>query len=129
VRATSAQPGGQATRQALETLKRAIGTAAPEELPALVGELERLKLAATMRLLEDGRGQTPAPTHDPLDLLSIGDVAALLKLDRSSVYDLVRRGRLPVVVIGRAFRVRRADVAWFVEERASRQPRPAALSS
>jgi excisionase family DNA binding protein len=121
VRTPTLQPPGSHQR-ALAALQQAISAASPEELTALVGELERLKAHALHRLVDGyGREMRPPP-HDPLDLLSIADVAGLLKLDPSTVYDHIRRGRLAVTPIGRAFRIRRADLERFLEARNSRQP-------
>ena len=51
-------------------------------------------------------------------LLRIPEVAAELGLGRSSVYQLIQAGELPVVHIGRSVRVARADlVAWVDEQR------------
>jgi excisionase family DNA binding protein len=121
VRATPLQPAaGSAPRQAVAALQQAIAAAAPEALPALVGELEALKVQALLRLVDHtARAAAPA-THDPLELLDVAAVARLCKLNPSTIYDHIRRGRLPVVPLGRAFRIRRADLERFVEERNNR---------
>jgi excisionase family DNA binding protein len=130
VGATAPQPDRRGLLSTVRALERALDAATADELPAVMGELERLKAVALVRLLGALAGPQHEPGPDPLDLLDVPAVAALLKLDRSTVYDHIRRGRLPVVTLGRAFRVRRADLERFLEERGEdRQPRPAVLPS
>lgn len=38
-------------------------------------------------------------------LLTFGDAAARLQLSRTTIYDLVKRGELPTVRVGRAVRI------------------------
>ena len=50
-------------------------------------------------------------------LLTVEDVAGILKVSRATVYSLVKDGSLPTVEIGvRKTRFRRADIAALVEE-------------
>lgn len=49
-------------------------------------------------------------------LLTIPQVAVALSLGRSTVYELVQRGELPVVHIGRAVRIRSEDLTRFTQE-------------
>ena len=58
-----------------------------------------------------------AVLHQPL--LDARDVAALLRIPRSTVYELVRRGCLPCIRIGRHVRFVRED-----PERALAEGRP-----
>lgn len=50
---------------------------------------------------------TPLSRHD---VLSAGEVAALLGLPRSTVYDYARRGLLPARQIGRTWIFRRSSL-------------------
>ncbi len=54
----------------------------------------------------------------PLDdhLLTADDVAALLRLPVSTIYDLARTGRLPHLRIGRALRFSRCDLEAHLAE-------------
>lgn len=53
-------------------------------------------------------------------LYRIPQVAQLLALGRSTVYELIQRGDLPVVRVGRAVRVRAADLnEWVRTQEAS----------
>lgn len=55
----------------------------------------------------------------PLDdrLLTAEDVAELLRLPMSTIYDLARTGRLPHLRIGRALRFSRHDLEAHLAER------------
>ena len=66
------------------------------------------------------RDQLEWSTAGPM-LLRIPEVAAELRLGRSSVYQLIQAGELPVVRIGRAVRVSRADLEAWVDERRREQ--------
>ncbi len=59
----------------------------------------------------------------PLDhqLLTAEDVAKLLRLPASTVYDLARTGRLPHLKIGRALRFSRSDLEAHLAERCRAQ--------
>ena len=54
-------------------------------------------------------------------LLNARDVAAALKMGLSTVYQLVERGDLPSVRIGRSVRIRPEDLEKFIESKAQRQ--------
>ena len=58
-------------------------------------------------------------TQQPL-LLRIPEVCSRLGLGRSTVYELIRRGDLPTIRIGRAVRVPTAGLeTWIAERRSS----------
>ena len=65
-------------------------------------------------------GHEKAPAPEPRLLLRPTEVAELLSLGRSTVFQLVASGELPAVRVGRAVRVRRVDLQRWVEERAQR---------
>lgn len=68
-----------------------------------------------------------AASASPPELLTVGELAALLRLHPKSAYVLIQEGRIPGVRrIGRVIRIHRSTVlAWFTEgqERGSRHPR------
>jgi excisionase family DNA binding protein len=49
-------------------------------------------------------------------LLTAVEAAALLRVPRSTLYELVRSRRLPHVRVGRGLRLTRSDLAWWVEK-------------
>lgn len=51
-------------------------------------------------------------------LLKIPEVADRTALSRTTIYDLIARGALPTVSIGRSRRVREADLEDWIRERA-----------
>jgi len=59
----------------------------------------------------------------PLDrqLLTADEVAKLLRLPASTIYDLARTGRLPHLKIGRALRFSRSDLEVHLAERCRAQ--------
>jgi len=54
-------------------------------------------------------------------LLNAQDVAAALNMGLSTVYQLVERGELPSIRIGRSVRIRLQDLEKFIESKAQRQ--------
>jgi len=48
--------------------------------------------------------------------LTVGEVAASLRVSTMTVYRLINAGHLPAVRIGRSYRLRRADVDRYVAE-------------
>jgi excisionase family DNA binding protein len=64
----------------------------------------------------------------PLDhsLLTAEEVAELLRLPASTVYDLARTGRLPHLRIGRALRFSQSDLEAHLAEACRGQVRPRA---
>lgn len=44
------------------------------------------------------------------DYLNVVEVAALLRVDRNTIYAMLRDGRLPYTLVGRLVRIRRRDV-------------------
>lgn len=57
------------------------------------------------------------PTETLVPLLTVADVAEILKVSRATVYSLVKDGRLRPVDLGlRKTRFRRADVQRFIGE-------------
>jgi excisionase family DNA binding protein len=56
---------------------------------------------------------TPESRRRPLtrhDIMTVAEVAAMLAMPKSTVYDLARRGELPCARLGRTMRFVRADI-------------------
>lgn len=64
----------------------------------------------------------PEPDLLAEPLLDANEAARLLKVPRSTLYELVRSRRLPHVRIGRALRFARADLGYWVAENSYRRP-------
>jgi excisionase family DNA binding protein len=82
-------------------------TVDPDGLTAALAALVRAQIDAAL------------PTAKPSDtvLLTIKEVCARTKLARSTVYELVKIGALPVVRIGHRVYVKETDLARFISER------------
>jgi len=62
------------------------------------------------------------------DIMTVDQVAAYLQLNRLTIYRYIREGRLPASKVGKAYRIRKADVEWFLDSartRPVRRPKPA----
>ncbi len=74
-----------------------------------------------MRLNHDAlaaNGGMPAPRPLSEPLLTADDVSALLRIPRSTVYELTRTRRLPHIKVGRRTLFVRGDLdVWIVEQR------------
>lgn len=49
------------------------------------------------------------------DLLTVAEVADMLRVSTMTVYRLIRTGELPAVRVGRSYRVKRADLDEYLE--------------
>jgi excisionase family DNA binding protein len=89
----------------------------PDAIAAVIGEtlllLCRLVQASTM----PNTTQAKKP-EDPDRLLTVRETAALLSVRPPHVYELIRRGRLPAVRVGKYVRVKSGDLkAWLEDQR------------
>lgn len=50
------------------------------------------------------------------ELLTVAEVADLLRVSAMTVYRLIRSGELPAVRVGRNYRVRRRDLDSYLEQ-------------
>jgi excisionase family DNA binding protein len=88
------------------TLDHAVVALEPTDLPAFIGELERVKAVAYARLLPLGT----SPSGDAY--LKIRDVVQRLNISRVRLYELIREGRITTVRFGpRGVRIRARDLA------------------
>ena len=66
----------------------------------------------------------PQPPAEDFKLLTADEASELIRMPRSSIFELARNGRIPFVKIDRRIRfVRKALIEWIVEEM-SIPPRP-----
>jgi excisionase family DNA binding protein len=53
-------------------------------------------------------------------LLTVGEVAAAIRVSNMTVYRLIKSGELPALRVGKNYRLRRIDVERFLDERSVR---------
>ena len=53
-------------------------------------------------------------------LLTVGEVAELMRVSNMTVYRLIKSGQLAAVRVGKNYRIRRSDVSRYLDERAVR---------
>ena len=63
--------------------------------------------------------------NDDTLLLTVPETAQLLRISRNLAYELVARGELPAVRLGRVIRIPRSELDDWLEKSAARPGRPA----
>ena len=100
---------------AVSALEAIIQTGMPQDMPAYLGELERLKVVAGLRLHPVTFPSNPA-TESKGKLLNMKQVADSLNIPLSRVRELSRRkDGFPVQRIGKYVRVKQSDLWQWVE--------------
>ena len=61
---------------------------------------------------------------NPGDVLTIEDLSAYLKIPRSTLYKIVREGKIPSQKIGRHWRFRREAINKWLDETRAEVPKP-----
>lgn len=69
-----------------------------------------------MAALADHRADAASLQRPSDEWLTLAELAAWLKVGRTSVYRLIASGAVPSYRVGRSVRVRRADVERWLEE-------------
>jgi excisionase family DNA binding protein len=88
------------------------------DVPALLGDLERVRAALWNRLIGGSRVETPAPVQDVAgEVLTVPEVARELRFTRAYVYEAVRRGDVAAVRKGKYVRIQRTDLRAWLEGR------------
>ncbi len=94
-------------------------------IPALLGDLERLRAALWRRMTsapasENGQPEAQGPDARSMNELSPEEVGKRLGLSPRSVHELLRTKRLPGYKVGRLWRVDEADLeAWKERQKAA----------
>ena len=55
-------------------------------------------------------------TATPGPLLTVAEVADVLRVSNMTVYRLIKAGDLPALRVGKNYRIRESDLATFLEE-------------
>lgn len=55
-------------------------------------------------------------------LLTVGEVAALMRVSNMTVYRLIKAGQLPAIRVGKNYRIRRQDVEQYLTDRSVNIP-------
>ncbi len=98
-----------------EELKQTICALAPEQIPALLGQLEEARAAAWAQLLTPN-GRNPSGRQPPDELVDVQEAARRLELSRDFLYRHSRQ--LPFVVrIGRQLRFSARGIERYIERR------------
>jgi excisionase family DNA binding protein len=50
-------------------------------------------------------------------LLTVGEVAATMRVSNMTVYRLIKRGELPAIRVGKNYRIRESDMDRYLEQR------------
>jgi excisionase family DNA binding protein len=58
-------------------------------------------------------------------LLTVGEVAGVMRVSNMTVYRLIKSGQLSAIRVGKNYRIRRADVERYLSDRAVNMPAPA----
>jgi excisionase family DNA binding protein len=95
------------------TVEQVIADASTETVPALLGELERLKALAWGKLLTNGHGSANGPDVAKEDLLTMAQVAKRLNVKPSYAYELARLGKLRSLRMGKYLRVTEQALADY----------------
>ncbi len=53
-------------------------------------------------------------------LLTVGEVATMLRVSNMTVYRLIKNGEMPAVRVGKGYRIRESELQRFLEERSVR---------
>jgi excisionase family DNA binding protein len=95
--------------QAIENLAQAVQTVPVGELPALLGQVERVKALGWSRMLTG----PVSMTGEAEELLTMAEAARRLSIPTSRAYELARQKKLPAVKIGKYVRVSAQALAAY----------------
>ena len=60
----------------------------------------------------------------PGDILTIEELSAYLKIPRSTLYKIVREGKIPSQKVGRHWRFRKETIDRWLDETRAAEPKP-----
>ena len=73
---------------------------------------------ASYARIEKGDGLEGKDFSEPL--LTVGEVAQLMRVSNMTVYRLIKSGQLSAIRVGKNYRLRRVDINRYLDERAVR---------
>lgn len=78
-------------------------------------------------------GAEPVEVHGPLSekrqlssdrLLTVGEVATMMRVSNMTVYRLIKAGQLAAIRVGKNYRIRESDVDRYLSERSVHVEKP-----
>jgi excisionase family DNA binding protein len=78
------------------------------------------KTMSTGQIIEHGAAEPGEGLGDPLELMTAGEVALLLRVTTAWVYTQTRARKIPHISLGRYVRYRRSAVLAWIEEMETR---------
>jgi excisionase family DNA binding protein len=94
-----------------------------EDVPAFLGELERLKAILWSKMVTASYSSASNHPSGAVTLLTMPQVAKRLAIPEGRAYELARQGRLPTVKVGKYVRVSMAELETWVEKQTSLERR------
>lgn len=105
----------------LSALEKAVFEVDVDQLPEILGELERVKMLAWQRVIRSSLAQG-TKDHKQEGLLTVPQTALRLNIPESRAYELTRRqGGLPVIRIGKYLRVDPVSLERWLSEQEKTQ--------
>ena len=106
----------------MKDLVEAIANAPLSDYPSLIGSLEQCKALAWSRLMAAGvADQRGMDFHEGKRLLTIPQAAEQLAIPKGRAYELARRGKLPIVRVGKYVRVEPTALARWISSHSESQ--------
>ncbi|MEO8323742.1 MAG: helix-turn-helix domain-containing protein [Actinomycetota bacterium] len=66
------------------------------------------------------KGEEMSQTQYGAELLTVGEVAGIMRVSNMTVYRLIKSGQLPAIRVGKNYRIRRGDIDRYLNDRTVR---------
>lgn len=66
------------------------------------------------------KGEEMSQTQYEAPLLTVGEVAGIMRVSNMTVYRLIKSGQLPAIRVGKNYRIRRGDIERYLNDRTVR---------
>jgi len=93
----------------MRVIEDAVSAVTLAELPLLLGHLEKIKALGWGRMIA-----APSNGYADMNLLTVPEVAKLLKVSEYKTYELVRQGAIKKISIGDSVRVKLSDLQAYL---------------